>query len=602
MLPNHDVLWRRASCRLCALATFAGLWITAAAPADSAPNPDSEFETPGLFSPTLGRPVFVEPGGAFHLAARLPRADATVTFQLLRPGQAQPRYRLEPEPEATAKLRAGAPLRLTVPATTPPGTYDLEIECHDQRLGGRHCVAVERIGRALRLVHLSNMNVGDIGAPSFDPRLVDEVNLVAPTLIVATGDYLDATHADQATGWRELTEYVTRFEAPIVMGCGDHDDIELYSRHVAPSPIGLVNIGRHRAVLLFDQPRAPIYHDPAQLQWVERALARPGFDGLTLIVTHDDSPNLLRYWRQQGTLSRMVRAGRIGLWFAAGHRDWDGRAYRNVIDEAAPMVYLRTHQSSAAPRGGATGVSHYRIIDVVDDRVILPGEAVTPVDTPPSTPVGYLSSTLDGPNDGSSSRLTLTAVNNLPYRLERLACTLRLRKRAGHQPWCLGARLERVIDRGAYWECRARFDLPDKGSLRALAGCGGAPPTPRVSVEFEVQPTLRFRRSATPDGLAFLGLMDAAPVVRLRNEGGTTVEVSPLVRLDGDPLAYRPLGDDSSFATAYRLRLQPHETVGLQLDLSAVRVAPGRRELQLYLEGVGAVTPFCRMVDVIPDG
>lgn len=186
-------------------------------------------------------------------------------------------------------------------------------------------------------------------APSFDQRLIEEVNLVAPTLIVATGDFLDATHADPPVGWRELIDCLTRFDAPIVMACGDHDDIELYSRHVAPSPIGLVNVGRHRALLLFDHPRGPIHRNPEQLRWVERTLGTPGFDGLTFVVTHDDSPNLLRHWQQQGTLTRMIRSGRIGLWFAAGHQDWDGQVYGDVIDAAVPMVYLRTQQSSSTP-------------------------------------------------------------------------------------------------------------------------------------------------------------------------------------------------------------------------------------------------------------
>ncbi|MBU0617714.1 MAG: hypothetical protein KKI02_08350 [Planctomycetes bacterium] len=599
MSPSHNTRPRPARCRAYALAAIVGVCVTATGRAETNAAVDSEVELSGLFSPTLGRPVFVEPGRTFRIAAHLPNADATVTFNLIASGQRQPRYRLKAESEASDKLAAGEPLRLNVPPALPARTYDLEIDCNGQRLFGRHCVAVGRVGRSLRLVHLSNMNVGDAGAPSFDQRLIEEVNLVAPTLIVATGDFLDATHADPPVGWRELIDCLTRFDAPIVMACGDHDDIELYSRHVAPSPIGLVNVGRHRALLLFDHPRGPIHRNPEQLRWVERTLGTPGFDGLTLVVTHDDSPNLLRHWQQQGTLTRMIRSGRIGLWFAAGHQDWDGQVYGDVIDAAAPMVYLRTQQSSGAPRGGATGISHYRIVDIVDDRVILPGEAPQSSGTPPSTPVGHLSATVDGPNDGSQTRLRLTAVNNLPYRLDRLAFTVRVRKLGSQEPWCQHARLEQLVDRDEFWECRLRFDLPDKGSLRALVGSGPEPPTPNVSVEFDLDRALHFRRSATPDGLAFLSLMDSPPVVHVRNDGAQPVELSPLVRLDGDPLAYRPLGDESGFATAYNLRLGPDETISLQLDLSAIRVAPGRRELQLYPEGGDLAAPFCRTVDVI---
>jgi hypothetical protein len=601
---SHSHSMRSRAIRYCAyaLAALAGVGVVVAGRAESSLDTDGDAQSPGLLLPTLGRPVFVEPGQAFQAVAHVPHAKAEVTFWLTPSGRRQPRYALEPDPETTDKLAAGEPVQLTVPAAVPPRTYDLEINADGQSLLGRHCVAVGHVRRSVRFVHLSNMNVGDVGAPRFDERLIEEVNLVAPTLIIATGDFLDATHTDPAVGWRELVDYVKRFDAPLATACGDHDDIESYSRYLAPSPIGLVAVGQHRGILLFDQPRAPIYNDSEQLRWAERTLATPGFDGLTFVVTHDDSPNLLLYWQQQGTLSRMIRSGRIGLWFAGGHRDWDGHVYRDVIDAAAPMIYLRTHQSSSAPRAGATGISHYRIVDIVDDRVILPGEATQSSNTPPSTPVGYLSATVDGPNDGSQTSLGLIAVNNLPYRLDGLAFTARLRKLGDQKPWCQNARLEQLIDCGQVWECRLRFDLPDKGALHARVGSGPEPPTPKISVDFDLDQTLRFRRFATRDGLTYLALTNPAPVVHVQNNGDQAVVLSPLVRLDGDLLAYQPVGSESGFATAYRLRLAPHETISLQLDLSAIRVAPGRRDLQLYLEGDDFVSPFCRMVDVVLDG
>jgi hypothetical protein len=566
-----------------------------AEPSDANP----ELEAPGLFAPTLGRPVFVEPGAAFQIVARIPNASATVNVDLVRTGQYEQRYALECEPAAAEKLATSQPWHVTVPRAVPQQTYDLEIRCSGTQLVGRHCVAVGHVDRVLRLVHLANMNVGSIGAPHFDQRLIDEINLVAPTLIIATGDFLDATHPDPAAGWRELVDSLTRFEAPIVMACGDHDDLDLYSRHVAPSPVGLVNVGRHRCLVLLDQPLTPIHDDAEQLHWVERALTQPGFDGMTFVVAHDDFPKLLRRWQQQGTLTQMIRAGRIGLWFAGGHRDWDGGAYRELIDAATPMVYLRTHQSSTASRDGASGISHYRIVDVADDRVTFPQGASPSPEIPPSTPVGYLTTTFDGPSDGSQTRLSFSAVNNLPYRLNNLALRLWLRKLDGQTPWCQGARLEQVIDLGTAWECRVRFDLPDKGGLRAVAGSGPKPPVETVDVRFEIDATLRFRQHATPDALAFLSLTNDPPLVHLQNTGDEAVSVSPLVQLDGDPVAYRPLEADTAFATAYRLRLPPGKTVSLQLDMAAIRVAPGRRELQVYVEGSAAAVPFCHAVNVV---
>jgi len=589
-----------------ALVTAVTLCCTPLPPADSGDPAERPVANPapdaaGLLAPTLGRPAFVEPGGTFQIVAHIPDATGEVAIDLMRQGQFEQRYALQCEPGAAEMLAAGRPLRLGVPGAAPRQTYDLEIRCNDTQVVGRHCVAVAHLGRLLRLVHLSNMNVGAIGVPHFDQRLIDEINLVAPTLIVATGDFLDATHADPPTGWRQLLDYLTRFDAPIVMACGDHDNIELYSRHVAPSPIGLLDVGPHRCLVLYDHPLAPVHNNPEQLHWVERALARPGFDGLTFVVTHDDSPNLLRYWQQQGTLAQMVRAGRIGLWFAGGHRDWDGQAFSELADAAAPMVYLRTHQSSAAAREGATGLSHYHIVDIADDRVISPQATPPSSAMLPSTPVGRLGAEFDGPNDGSQTRLSFSAVNNLPYRLNGLALRLRLRKLDGHPPWCRGARLEQVIDLGTAWECHVRFDLPDKGALCGSAGSGPQPPSCLVDVGFEVPRALRLSQHLTPDGLTYLSLPDHSPLVHIRNNDNDAVSVSPLVQLDGDPVAYRPLEAGTRFATAYRLQLQPGETVTLQLDMTAIRVAPGRRELQVYLKGAAVMVPFCQAVDVVVD-
>jgi hypothetical protein len=559
-------------------------------------------EGPTLLTPTLGRPVFVEPGSSFQVVARLPTSGVVAKFELVCGGQPEQRYRLNCEADAGARLATGQPLRLGVPSTVPRQTYDLHISCNDGELVGRHCVAVGHVGRTLRLVHLSNMNIGDVGAPNFDHRLIDEVNLVAPTLILATGDYLDAVHTDRRAGWRQLVDFFASFDAPVVMACGDHDDIESYSRHVAPSPIGLVDVGPNRCLVLFDHPHARVQDNPAQLRWIEQALMQPAFDGMTLVLSHDECPNLLNRWHHQGILTRMIRGGRIGLWFVGGHHDWDGQAFSELTDAARPMIYLQTHQSSTAPREGASGVSHYRVVDVVDDRVALPHSGPPSIGVPPSTPVGHLQATFDGPNDGSLSRLSFSVASSLPYRLDGLALTVRLRKSGTFAPWCHGARLEQAIDLGDVWQCRLRFDLPDKGGLRARAGSGPEPLPPAVSVRFEAPATFRFHQQTTSQGCTFLSSANDPLFVHVENVGEEVAVVSPLLRLDGDPLAYRPATGQSDFALVYRLRLQPGETVSLQPDLSAVRVAPGRRELQVYLHGADAVVPFCHSVDVVVDG
>jgi len=564
---------------------------------DAAGAEASEVAEARLLWPTLGRPAFVAPGDTLCIYAQMPQVTQTPVVSLLCPTTPKHRHLLHAGPEAGQALVGGEALRVQVPAYIVPATYDLEIRWGRSCVVGRHCVAVGTLPERVRIVHLSNMNVGDVGAPDFDPRLIKEVNLVGPTLIVATGDYLDATHADPVRGWLELGDFLARFDAPAVLACGDHDDVAFYSRFVAPSPIGVVEVGRCRGIVLLDHADNPIERDAGQLRWVERVLTEPNDERVTFVVSHAESPNLLRFWQRQGTLERMVRGGRLGLWFAGGHRDWDGREYAGLVTAAAPMLFLRTHQSSSAAQDGAEGVSHYRVVDLVGTRAFLPGEAGQS-GPPASIPVGRLGVKVGGPNDGTRTRLAVTATNNLPYRMDGLAARVLLRPEGDGEPWCQGATLERATRIDGIWECRLRFDLPDKGSLRALVGAGPEPPRPDVQVRIDLPSRLRFTARSSADGLRFCSASETAALVYVRNRGEGAVEVRPLVRLDGDRVAYRLVNEEGPFATAYRLRLQAGEEVALELDLSAVRVRPGRRELQVYLEGGWACTPVCHPLDV----
>lgn len=549
-----------------------------------------------LVTPTQGRPAFVEPGGVLRVVAQLPAESRETTVELVArdaPGHCHAlRGALVADDPAGGSVAGD----LAVPPEIPEQTYDLVIRWPGGTLLGRHAVAVRRIGRRIRLVHLSNMNVGEIGTPAFDMRLVDEVNLLGPTLIVTTGDYLDATHPDPERGWRELSEFLAQFDAPTLAACGDHDDVACYSRTLAPSPVGAIRVGPYTGLAIYDLPTHPVTDDPAQAEWVEQQLGGGGHR-LAFIVAHDECPNLLRLWARRGTLDQMVRAGRLGLWFSGGHRDWDGREYRSIVDAAGHMLYLRTDQSSGSTRDGATGVSHYRVLDLDGERAIQYGRR-TDTRVHASIPVGQLQLEWDGPNDGSRTRVGLTAVSALPFRLDRLTARAVVRKHGGVRPWCCGARLERVAELEQVWICWLTFDLPDKGMLHAVVGTDTPPAEPSVTVHFVVPQGLVLKERASGDGVTYATAGAWFGAAQLQNVGQAAVEVTPLVRLDGSPIGYRVVEEAGPVATAYRLRLAPRQVLTLQLDLSAVRVAPGRRELQVYLQGGASQVPACMPLDV----
>lgn len=581
----------RANPRCAFRALAAALLISA--PASSSAEPAA------LVAPSLGRPVFVPPGRTFDIVATVPDATGTASFALVR-HRPPLRFPLTPGAEAAGRLTRGEPQPLALPADIPPGTYDVEIRIGPTTLTGRHCVAVGHVPNTLRIAHLSNMNLGDVAAPYPDGRLIEEINLLGPTLIVGTGDYIDNTHPEPRQAWRQFIDFVTRFDAPLLLACGDHEDMTLYGQHVAPSPIGVVDVGPHRGIVLFDVPARPLDADADQLTWVRSVLLGKPPAGVSFVVSHDDSPNLLRRLLADGALQKVVAQARLAAWFSGGQRDWDGLEYRDVITAAAPLAYVRTQQSSPAARGGADGVSHYRVIDLEAGRVRFLGDRAELRDPQagsssplwPSTARGRLTTTTTGPNDGSATRVELTATNHQAFLIERAGADVFLRRSSDEPVWCRGARLLFALPVENIWCCRVEFDLPEFGVRHVALGVGSPPPEPAAAAEFELPPGLEFRTGRTADGVEYQTRVSAGGsaegvlgTIWVSSRASGDSVLTPLVRLDGNPLAYRPADGRSPFAIAHRLKLKPGERLALQVDLTAVRVRPGRRTMQVYWNG-----------------
>lgn len=561
---------------LCAPAGWVGF-------ASAAEGAESEAVRGRIVSPTLGRPVIVAPGARFALLAELPAESGAVSAALVDPGVSQKRYTLVLDEKESARLASAGACHVLVPPHVPPLTYDIEL-----RSGGRvwrspHCVAVRWTGNRVRFVHLSNMNLGDFGAPAFDDALCREVNLLGPDCIVLSGDYLDVAHPDPSSGWEALIAELRRFEAPIIAACGDHDDLGLYGQHLAGSPVGVVDIGDVRGVVLYDLPGRPAASDAGQMDWLERTLAGGRRDGRTFVVSHARSPSVLYRWYEAGTLTEMLRSGKVGLWFVGGHRDGDAGEDAALLAAAAPLKVVRTHQGSSAPREGATGVSHYRVVDLVGDRVHFPGGNAGKAACA-SFAVGRLNLTLEGANNGTSARVVFTAVNNHPFELTGLGTTVYVAKRGGERPWATGGKVVHAAELGDAWRCRVAFDLPEKSSLRVTVGTGRAPQRPTVNVRFEVPREMPVVERCTPTGLRYYSSVPGwMGLIHLHNRGTEVATVLPMLRLDGGPLPYEVLGEKGGSALGYRLRLGPEERATLRVDCSAIHVRPGGRSMQIYL-------------------
>ncbi len=516
-----------------------------------------------ILAPSLGRPVFVAPGAAFPVHLVTTRPEPGVRWALVPPGRSGGGIPLQVEVAPGAEA---GPVRLRVPAGVPSATYDLEARVAGEPLRVPHCVAVGPLPSTIRLVHLSDMDLGDLTAPRFDRQLVDEVNLLAPTAIVCTGGYLSPDRSGDRRAWQQLIADLRQFDAPLIMAAGQGDNIAQYSSLVSPSPVGLVEIGRYRCLVLYDHDGAPLAADAGQLAWIDRQVQATPPDSLTLCLANRPRPDLLRIWHERGVLSERIAAGRIGVWLAGGHTDWDGQAHAGLVAAARPLLYLQTHQASSATLGGATGRPHYRVLDLTPQGATLIGDGSDPRRRA-SLPVGLLTADLPGRGDGAGTEAAFEIRNGHAFPADGLQVRVRV-ARTGTAPWCLGGTIVEQTAYERFWECRVRCDVPARGLLRGLVGTG-----PRTWEPLQV--------SAVPS--ADRMLVDLS----VRNPGAAPQRVQPEVRLAGQRLPVlfpRGSGPD--------LVVPGGGVAGLRVDLTGVRVAAGRSELQVYLHGTPVLIPY----------
>lgn len=539
--------------------------------------------------PALGRPALVRPGGSFTVVLREPLGKKA-RFWL--------RASLWPEVvcplEPVATQADGRVRTLRVPPDAPQLVWDLLMQDGAATHVRHHCVGVLGEGRRLRIVHISDLRIGELTAPQPSETLRAEVNLLAPDLVVLTGDLVDAACENPDATWASVAGWLRGFEAPLIIAIGDHDDPQQFARWITPEPVALLPVGPHRVLVLRDHARNPLLRDAQQLRWIEHALAGVERDGITIVVSHDARPGLLAAWRRAGVLSERLAQSRLGLWLAGGTQDWDGRSFRSLIDAAEPLHYLATAAGSTTTAGGAPGVPHYRVIEIGRDRVReLSDDPNT--DPPASLAAGGLR-VVEQPASGAGWR-RLRVLNAHARPLRRLALWLRLPATGSAEPWLRGGRIAQRVRTPIGWLVQVRFDAPDRGATELLAGVGAPPQEPGVQVEFLLPDVLTFEPRSAGGGITYQRLLNGPAWIELHNIGRDVRRVRPMVRLDGRAVAYRT-ADEGAFVLARGIELRPGERVRLRLDLSVARVRPGPHEVQVYLYGLDPLAPLCRRVRV----
>ncbi len=544
------------------------------------PVADADIEV-RIVTPTQGRPIFAQSSSPITCLLRLNEGEQPRLF-LQNSLVGKLRYPLLPGSPAKKFGDGYIEADMSIAGSTPPGLYDLVLAAAGQEIVNRRSVCVvEEFRTSFRFVHLSNMNIGDPTAADFDPRIPEEVNLLAPEFIVATGDFTEwARLCDHPADWQRVLDYLAQFEAPVYVLCGDHDHQASFTRLVANSPVGTIDYGKYHGLLLLDHGEHPIDRDDDQVRWVLQDLEANRSRAFNFVVTHSDELGLIRRLRDLNVAELAVHDLKLRMIICGGQTDWDYREFASLLSGLPGLHYIRTGQSSTAVRDRANGESHYRVIEVNNERVsyVYPTESFDPR-TQYSVPAGRLHVTFAVPNDGTTDPVTVNVASTQNRSWNDCRIWLRVRKQEGNgKPAVVGGTLLRCLDGGSWWACQVGFDLPDKGAVTVQAGSPDRlTPTLPVRLEFSCPEQLAFAPRTASYDLTYYAC--PGPVIlKVVNGSNQAQQAWPIVRLNGANLSLSGSGPQP-----LPLTLMPMSSQVLRVNLTLGQLALGPHSLQAYL-------------------
>ena len=562
------------------------------------PVPETEEEGALVLVPSQGRPVMVTPGDTFFFVMRLRKAlGQRIECWLVHSRIKEVQYPLQADVKLGIVQGRYGQMILQVPPQVEPGLYDLEVRGQERSFFSRQSVkVVDQWRDRFRMVHLSNMNIDDPAAPEFDELLIDEINLLAPEFLVCTGDFTQWGRAlGDPNDWNRVLKFLGRIHAPAYIVCGDHDDESSFDRYVADNPIGTFDYGNYHGILMLDHSARRL--DNEQVKWLRNELAgHRNLRGFNFVVMHNDELDVLDMLKRQvEDLPRFIKEHKLRMIITGGHIDWDTREFANKLTGLGGpdgLIYIRTHQSSTCMHDRATGISHYRVIEVDGQGVeyIYPDDNAS-VRAQHSIPVGRLRVFYNRPNDGSQNQVVATVQNALNRGFENCRVWLRVAKQEGDKPDVAGGEMVRVYDALSHWVCEVRVDLPDKGSVKVMAAGSGSllPPPPAVTVglssEARSRPTsttrestrvLTFSQQHAEHGLGFYHCQQRLSLV-LTNPTSVPQEVWPIGRLNGEDIFL-----DTTAVERRPIVVEPGRQVMLPLKLVLGRLSPGPHQLQVF--------------------
>lgn len=556
-----------------------------AAPAEPLATGQPVGDLATILEPSQGRPLILQPGEQFRFLMRLgDGVSGDVLLELHHTQAKSIMIALKSQGDMTLFQQRYASVVMTLPPKLPTGLYDLVLRSGNGSLTSPRSVhIVDAFKNRFRFVHLSDMTIGDPSAPAFDDRLVEEINLLAPAFILATGDFTAwGRLLDDDQTWAKALTFFARFNSPVYMVCGDLDHQPSFVKHVAQSPVGTFDYGGYHGVLLLDHAYQPI--DDLQLDFLRRDLDAHRGNVFNILVTHDDSLGFLKRLAPASVLKEYLADRRVRMIVTGGSDDWDRKENAALIDKL-DVAYIRTHQASTALRGRATGVSHYRVIEVDGENFtyVYPADDATSI-VSHSIPVGRVRAFIEGEETG---RVIANVQNALNQSFADARIWLRVARAGPREPQVAGGRLVQALPDGNHWTCEIAMDLPDKGGVRVIAKTDGpiqapVPLTARLTGESD----LVFTPATTDAGLVYFESSQPLRVI-LDNPTDQAIRAFPTLRLNGKLLSL-------ASPTTWPVEIKAGEHAVLEPRLLLGRVSPGPHLLQLtYMDDpVRRVTMF----------
>ena len=568
------------------------------------PTPNIMLNKLTILEPTQGRPRIIKPDESFYFMFRVEKFNMTKVNVMLSNSlcPSEKLQLIEVSPPVAMQMHHWVML-LKAPTLTKPGVYDLLID-----LG----IGYQRVPRAVkivnnfktkfRFVHLSNMNIGEPTAPEFDNTLVDEINLLNPEFIIATGDFIaNARTGSGHKSWTRIKHFLAKFQAPCYILCGDCDNESSFATEINPSLTGTINYGPYHFFLMMDTSFHPIEQDKLQIKALLEDLKMSKSSLMTFLVGNRDQLGILKGLRSLGkNPADVLKEGHLRVLLCSGSTDWDFSEYAERLRKAdlANVAYVRTGQSSTCMKNGGDGISRYRVFEVNQTKLdYIYNENGGKPARQYSIPTGKLKIFNHGANDGSSATEQISVVNALNQSFANCRLIFHIRGTNPNSVVVHNARLVRALQISPdELTVITNVDIPEKSAVRVLATSDplSAKKYRKIPVVFKLSgpKNITFKPARTPTGLKYLASKQVLELA-VKNPTDMKVNISLQASLEGQALILgRPILSETPLPTStivksgdtsgQNIELLPGKTVRMTITPAVRNISQGKHYIQIY--------------------